>query len=113
MSPGEIHLGAFPFGGKVGAKIRPVLLLTGPIGTVPELLVAYITSVKPTATLATDILLDPSQPDHAGTNLKTPSLLRLHKLATVHQRDVVRFLGTVSAATKSEVDAKLRTLLGL
>jgi mRNA interferase MazF len=113
MNPGEIHLASFPFGGRVGVKIRPVLLLTGPLGTVPEVLVAYITSVMPPVTLATDILLDPALPEHANTNLKAPSLLRLHKLATIHQRDLVRFLGTISVVTKAEVDAKLRSLLGL
>ena len=40
MSPGEVHLASFPFGGTVGAKVRPILLLTGSLGTVPEVLVA-------------------------------------------------------------------------
>ena len=47
MSPGEVHLANFPFGGTVGAKPRPVLLLTGPLGSVPEVLAAYMTSVIP------------------------------------------------------------------
>jgi mRNA interferase MazF len=71
MGPGEIHLAVFPFGGTTGAKLRPVLLLTGPLGTVPEVLTAYMTSVMPTALLPTDITLDPSQPAHAGTNFET------------------------------------------
>jgi mRNA interferase MazF len=90
MSPGEIHLASFPFGGRVGAKVRPVLLLTGPVGPVPEVLVAYITSIVPPNLLSTDIVLDPSQPEYAGTGLKAVSLLRLHKLATIHQSDLVR-----------------------
>lgn len=45
MAPGEIYLANFPFGAGGGMKLRPVLLLTGPIGSVPELLVAYISSV--------------------------------------------------------------------
>jgi mRNA interferase MazF len=113
MNPGEVHLASFPFGGTVGAKVRPVLLLTGPLGTVPEVLVAYMTSVIPPALLPTDILLDPAQKEHAGTGLKGVSLLRLHKLATIHQSDLARYLGRISPATQTEVEAKLRLLLKL
>ena len=47
MAPGEIYLANFPFGAGGGMKLRPVLLLTGPVGSVPEVLVAYISSVLP------------------------------------------------------------------
>jgi hypothetical protein len=113
MSPGEIHLAMFPFGGTVGAKPRPVLLLTGPLGSVPEVLAAYMTSIIPPSLLPTDILIDPKQTQHAGTNLREVTLRRLHKLATIHDSDVIRHLGQVSAATWSDVVAKLRLLLNL
>ncbi len=113
MNPGEIHLATFPFGGTVGAKLRPVLVLTGPLGTVPEVLTAYMTAVIPAVLLPTDILLDPGQPQHAGTGLRQVTLLRLHKLATVHSRDLVRHLGQVSAATWADVETKLKLLLHL
>ncbi|MCI0643177.1 MAG: type II toxin-antitoxin system PemK/MazF family toxin [Gemmataceae bacterium] len=113
MNRGEICLGSFPFGGKVGSKLRPVLVLAGPLGPVPEFLVAYMTSVTPPSMLPTDILLDPKLPEYATTNLKALTLLRLHKLATIHGSDLVRSLGIVSSKTLTEVDAKLRTMLNL
>jgi mRNA-degrading endonuclease toxin of MazEF toxin-antitoxin module len=113
VNPDEIYLASFPFGGSGSMKLRPVLLLTGPVGSVPEILVAYISSVLPSALLPSDILLDMGVPEHASTNLKTTSVLRLHKLATIHARNVVRRLGVVSSRTASEVDGKLRTLLNL
>ena len=113
MQPGEIYLAQFPFGGGPGMKLRPVLLLTGPIGSVPEVLVAYLSSVVPAVLLPSDILLDPTQPEHAGTNLKATSVLRLHKLATIHRRSVVRCLGKLSATTATEVAARLRSMLSL
>ncbi len=58
MTAGEIHLANFPFGDGGGGKLRPVLLLTGPVGSVPEFLVAYISSVVPPQLLLTDIVLD-------------------------------------------------------
>ena len=113
MSPGEIFLANFPFGGSAGMKLRPVLLLTGPLGTVPEVLVAYISSVIPTALLPTDIVLDPADPKSASTKLKIKSVLRLHKLATIHQRSLARQLGNISATVQQEVDDLLRDLLNL
>ncbi len=113
MNPDEIYLASFPFGGSSGAKLRPVLLLTGPVGGVPEVLVAYISSVIPSGLLPSDILLDPGAAEHASTNLRTASVLRLHKLATIHERSVVRRLGVLSSTTASEVDGKLRVLLNL
>ena len=113
MNPDEIYFASFPFGGSAGMKLRPVLLLTGSVGGVPEVLVAYISSVLPAALLPSDILLDPGAAEHASTNLKTTSVLRLHKLATLHARSVVRRLGVLSSATASDVDAKLRRPLNL
>ena len=113
MNPDEIYLASFPFGGSAGMKLRPVLLLTGPIGDVPEVLVAYISSIIPSTLLPTDVLLEPATAEHATTNLKTTSVLRLHKLATIHARSVVRRLGILSPATAVEVDGKLRILLKL
>lgn len=114
MLPGEITLAYFPFGGTVvGAKLRPVLLLAGPVGSVPEFLVTYITSVVPKDLLPTYILLDPTQQDHASTNLKSASLLRLHKLATIHKSDIARLVGQLSPTLWTEVEQKLRLLLNL
>ncbi len=113
MNPDEVYLASFPFGGSAGMKLRPVLLLTAPVGSVPEVLVAYISSVLPSALLPSDIVLDPATAEHSSTNLKTRSVLRLHKLATIHTRSVVRRLGDLSPVARADVDSKLRTLLGL
>ena len=113
MQPGEIYLTHFPFGGGPGMKLRPVLVLTPPVGTVPEVLVAYVSSVLPPTALPSDIVLDPAQADHAGTNLKTVSVLRLLKLATIHRRSLVRYLGKLSSNTSADVASKLPVLLGL
>lgn len=113
MTPSELYLAKFLFGGTIGAKIRPVLALTGYVGPVPEVLVAYVTSIMPSPILPTDILLDPADPEHAGAKLKQISVVRLHKLATLHRTDFVRFVGKVSPKTWTEVESKLRLLLNL
>ena len=109
----EIYLANFPFGDTAGMKLRPVLTLTGPLGSMPEVLVAYISSVIPNPLLPTDIVLDPAAVAHKSIKLKTRSALRLHKLATIHTSAIVRRLGSLPAATSAEVDQKLRSLLRL
>ena len=113
MRRGDIYLANFPFGDSPGMKLRPVMLLTGAVGPVPEVLVAYISSVAPAGLLDTDIVLDPSTPEAIATRLKTTSVLRLHKLATIHRRSLSRRLGEVSGTTIKAVDDKLRALLQL
>lgn len=109
----EVYLANFPFGDTAGMKLRPVLTLTGPVGPVPEILVAYISSVIPRSPLPTDLIIDPSTAEHQTTNLKTMSALRLHKLATIHVSAIVRRLGRLSPTSKSEVENRLRTMLKL
>ena len=36
MQPGEIYLASFPFGDTATMKLRPVLVLTPPVGNVPD-----------------------------------------------------------------------------
>ena len=75
MQPSEIYLAQFPFGGMPGMKLSPVLLLTGTLGPIPEILVAYISSITPPQLLPSDLILDPSQPEFQFTHLKTKSVL--------------------------------------
>lgn len=111
MQAGEIHLAAFPFGDAPGMKLRPVLLRTPRIASTNEILVAYVSSVIPPATLPTDIVLDPQLAEHRQSGLKVTSVLRLHKLATIHVTTVRRRLGRLSTESMDQARAKLRSLL--
>ncbi len=113
MAKGEVCLARFPLGGTVGVKVRPVVLLTDWVGPVPEFLTAYGSSVIPDPLLPSDIVLDPSISEHASSGLKGRTVIRLHKMSTVHRRDVLRRLGVLSATTLQEIDTRLRVLLGL
>lgn len=113
MRPGEIFLAQFPFGDVPRMKLRPVLLLTGPVGPIPEVLVAYISSVTPTQALPSDLFLDPNAAEFRSTHLKVPSTLRLHKLATIHSSSLARYLGAIGPTTLATVASKLRQLLTL
>ncbi len=79
----------------------------------PEVLVSYISSVRPSQLLSSDLILDPARPEFRSTNLRTLSTLRLHKLATIHASSLVRYLGFVDGPTFDIVAKKLITLLAL
>lgn len=113
MRRGEIYLANFPYGDQPVMKLRPVLLLTGRIGNGSEVIVAYISSVIPPSLLPTDILIDPSQPEYQDTHLKTVSVLRLHKIATIHDSSVQRYLGFISSEAQVQVDAVLKAIFSL
>lgn len=111
LQAGDVNLASFPFGDRAEMKLRAVLLLTGPIGNGNELLVAYISSAIPPRLLVTDILLDISNEEYAVTGLKATSLLRQHKLATIHTTSVQRRLGAIGKTTRSAVRERLNLLL--
>jgi mRNA-degrading endonuclease toxin of MazEF toxin-antitoxin module len=113
MKPGEIFLGSFPFGDAPGMKLRPVLILSPVTGPAAEVLVAYISSVIPEHFLHTDITIDPLTDIDRETGLKTRSVLRLHKLATIHRTSLPRHLGRLSAGRFTDARALLRTWLTL
>lgn len=54
--------------------------------------------------------LDPAKPEFRSTNLKTASVLRLHKPATIHG-SIARHLGDLPDSQKPAAAAKLRDLL--
>jgi len=94
-------------------KLRPVLLLTGSIGPVPEVVVAYISSVVPAQLLPTDLVIDPAAQNFRSSGLKVFSVLRLHKVATIHVSSLARRLGQIAPADNVPIANKLRTLLAL
>ena len=113
MRPGEIYLAKFPFGDVPGMKLRPVLLLTGSVGAVPEILVAYISSVVPTQLLPSDVVIDPATPEFLSSGLKAISVLRLHKMATIHVSSLARKLGNLHPSRYTMITGKLQVLLAI
>jgi len=113
MKPGEHYLGQFPFGDTPGMKLRPVLVLSAVTGPSAEVLVSYVSSVVPADLLPTDLVIDPRSAADQTTRLKTVSVVRLHKLATIHRTSLVRYLGDLSATRLDDAKARLRAWLGL
>lgn len=113
MKPGDVCLALFPLGGAGGRKLRPVLVLTPPVGSVPEYVVAYVSSATPPDPLPSDLWLDPADPETASSGVTKRSVVRLHKIATLHQRDLVRLLGTLDDPMLQRVRDVVRRTLAL
>lgn len=78
-----------------------------------DIIVAAISSIVRQDLAPTDCLVETTNPEFASTGLRVTSVLRLHKLATVEQRVIVRRLGRVGPQLSAEVDKLLRVALGL
>ena len=100
--PGEIVLLAFPFTDAVGVKRRPALVLldTGDA----DILVARVTSQI--AQSAFDVELVEWQ--RAG--LRLPSVVRVHKMATLEKSLVEQRLGALAATDWAQVQARIQQL---
>ncbi|MBE9158428.1 type II toxin-antitoxin system PemK/MazF family toxin [Nodosilinea sp. LEGE 06152] len=103
--PGDVVLLAFPFTDGIRQKQRPALVLlnTGD----PDIVLARITSQL--YTTAFDVALS----DQAEAGLLLPSVVRLHKLATLEKGTVSRYLGHLSAQDWAKVRSVLNALWSL
>ncbi len=77
------------------------------------MVLAFITSVVPAQLEPTDLLVDPTIADFAGTGLRVRSVLRLHRLVTVPAKVIQRQLGVLTPNLQTEVQQRLRALFGL
>jgi mRNA interferase MazF len=103
--PGEIVLLSFPFADAAGAKRRPALVL---IDTGDEdIVVARVTSQKPQTNLDIELV------EWQQAGLLLPSVVRVHKLATVKKRLVEKRLGTVTPTDRIRAREGIRQLWSL
>ncbi len=100
--PGDVLLLKFPFTGTGETKRRPALLLLD-VGD-DDLVVARITSQM----ARSDFDVEIKQWREAG--LRLPSIIRLHKLATLEKQLIERKLGKLSASDWAEAQRKIGEL---
>jgi mRNA interferase MazF len=101
-APGDVVLLAFPFADGSATRRRPALVLVD-VGD-DDLLVARITS-RPART-DLDVTLDHWQ----AAGLLLPSVVRVHKVATLEKELVEQKLGTLAPEDRSSVLAAIRGL---
>ena len=102
LRPGDVVLLSFPFTDMEGSRRRPALVLmdTGD----EDIMVARVTSQ------ATRDQFDTELTEWESAGLLIPSIVRVHKLATVRRRLVDRRLGTLGANDWTRVRELIRQL---
>ena len=100
---GDIVLVPFPFTDLTTVKQRPALIISADVfnSTRDDIVVVAITSQVP-AKLATDEYPIPPT-ELAGCGLPKPSILRLNKVVALHQRLVIKQIGSLPGSTLEAV----------
>jgi len=113
MTPkkGTIVLVPFPFTDLSGVKVRPAVVLSDRIKG-DDVIVAFISS-KPSVRAPNDVALPRSHPAFANTGLKTDSVIKVTKIATLEKSILLGELGTIDRALQRAVDQKLQSVFGI
>jgi mRNA interferase MazF len=101
---GKIVLVPFPFTDLTAVKLRPALVL---FEGERDVVVAFISSRIPGELKPTDILIEETHPDFKITGLKTSSVIKLDKIATLSKSMVMGEIGEISHQIKKEINEKI------
>jgi len=110
LARGDIVVAAFPYTDLSGQKRRPALVLNENT-EYGDVILAFISTQVPAYSSPTSILLANTDPDFQQTGLKTDSVIRLDKLATIERRLITRRLGKLGQSKLSSVDKALLVAL--
>ncbi len=107
---GDIVIVDFPFSDASRAKRRPALVVAADGVSSVNTIIALITS-NTQRTGATRLIIDPAL--ETGSGLLAISAGACESLFSLHQRLVIKRIGSLSSATMAQIDGCLRTALGL
>jgi mRNA interferase MazF len=112
---GSVVLIHYPFTDLSGVKVRPAVVIAPNflLQRVDDVLCLFISSSMPSSQLPSDLVLDPTYPAFAQSGLRVRSVLRCHKLTSLHKNLVIRVLGTLDTELMAKVDERLIIALGL
>jgi mRNA-degrading endonuclease toxin of MazEF toxin-antitoxin module len=83
MTRGDVVIANFPFQDVPGAKVRPALVVqnNSDNAALPNTILAMITGNLADAGRPTNLLVDPTSAEGAGSGLRGPSLVKCENLA--------------------------------
>ncbi|MEK7560691.1 MAG: type II toxin-antitoxin system PemK/MazF family toxin [Patescibacteria group bacterium] len=113
MTPkkGTVVLVPFPFTDLSGAKVRPALVLSDRIRG-DDVIVAFISS-KSSTMRPNDVMISTSHSAFAKTGLKTESVIKVAKIATLEKSILLGELGAIDRALQKAVEQKLKRVFGI
>ena len=106
----KIVLVPFPFDDLSTTKVRPAVCLTDEISPYGHVVLAFVTSRVSEKSGSSELIIDTTDKDFAGTGLKVASTIRLHRLMTVTTSIIRRELGKLSDGHIAEINTRLKEL---
>jgi mRNA interferase MazF len=99
----------FPFTDLTTTKQRPGLIVSSDLfnGTHSDVIVVAITSQVPTHLAADEFLI--SQAELLACGLPKASILKLSKIVTIHQRLLIKQIGSMPVASLAKILHELRS----
>ena len=111
MEKGTIILVRFPFTDYTSEKLRPALIISA--NNKIDVCVSFISSVIPLNLEETDYVIAKEDKDFLFTGLKTDSVFRMRKIATLDKSIVLGKLGNISKELQNKLDKKLKIVFDL
>ena len=107
MKRGDVVVVPFPFQDRPGEKIRPAVIVQADAenGRLANTILAMITGNLADAGQPTTVLVDPADPDGAGSGLTGRSLVKCYNLATVRLK--IGVVNEFAGANAGAVDHKI------
>lgn len=109
---GKIILVPFPFTDLSASKVRPAAIISyGAIGD--DVVVAFISSQKLARQQKFDILLEESDVSFGHTGLKTASVIKISKIATLDKKIILGEIGEFDGLIINKINQRLKALFNL
>ncbi len=113
---GDVIMVDHPFSDARGSKVRPMLIVQSDVRNqlLNHAVVAMLTTnLSFVGTDPSQVLVDITTPDGAGSGLSATSAIRCGNLFTIHEQFIIRKIGVLSTMLMQHVDNGLKTALGL
>jgi mRNA interferase MazF len=109
---GTIVLIPFPFTDLSANKVRPAVVVSDNLKG-DDVIVVFISSKKIKRALLLDVKISSSSKAFAQTGLKTDSVVKVGKIATLDKKIIIGELGSMNKGTMREINKKIKILFGL
>jgi len=108
MKSGDILLLPFPFAELTNKKVRPTVVVCKTQDKYKDFVVCAISSVVPKSLGKNEILLQPDKQN----NLRAVSIIKVDRIFTAKQEDVIAKLGKLNKADFEIFKKKFKSLIG-
>lgn len=109
---GKVILTPFPFTDLSISKVRPAVIVSDSTQG-DDIVVAFVSSTKIKRLQKTDVAVNSSSKTFAQTGLKSDSIIKVAKIATLDKKIILGEIGNLDKDTVKEIDKILKIVFGL